>query len=291
MHLNLEKTEHTPCNSLDTCKIRHLYRKHTRFRCFNGAKGKCAAESTPDGVWQKWLRKSQMHLNPEAGRHKRGKTLSKRMLQRLRQEWPRFRCCQNPVHLNLEKIEDTPCNSLDTCKIRHLDRKHTRFRCFIGAIGTKGKYAVESAPDGVWQKWLRKSQMHLNPEAGRRERGKTLSKRMLQRLRQEWPAFRCCQNPVHLNLEKTEHTPCNSLDTCKIRHPYRKRTRFRCFIGAIGTKGKCAAESAPYGVWQKWLRKSQMHLNAGAGRRERSKTLNIRMLQRSKQEWPRFRCQ
>ena len=150
------------------------------------------------------------------------------MLQRLRQEWPRFRCSQNPVHLNLEKTEDIPCNSLDTCKIRHLYRKHTRFRCFIGAIGTKGKCAAESAPDGVWQKWLCKSPMHLNAGAGRRRRGKALSKRMLQPLRQEWPRFRCCQNPVHLNLEKTEDIPCNSLDTCKIRHLYRKHTRFRC---------------------------------------------------------------
>ncbi len=231
VHLNLEKTEDTPCNSLNTCKIRHLCRKHTWFRCFIGAigaKGKCAAESTPDGVWQKWLRKSQMHLNAGACRREGGKTLNKRMLQRSKQEWPRFRCCQNPVHLNLEKTEDTPCNSLDTCKIRHLYRKRTRFRCFIGAIGTKGKCAAESAPDGVWQKWLRKSQMHLNPEAGRRERGKALNKRMLQRSKQEWPGFRCCQNPVHLNLEKIEDTPCNSLDTCNIQHLDRKHTRFRC---------------------------------------------------------------
>ena len=228
VHLNLEKTEHTPCNSLDTCNIQYLYRKHTRFRCFIGAigtKGKCAAESTPGGVWQKWLRKSQMHLNAGAGRRERGKTLSKRMLQRLRQEWPGFRCCQNPVHLNLEKTERTPCNSLDTCKIRHLDRKHTRFRCFIGAIGAKGKCAAESAPGRVWQKWLRKSQMHLNTRAGRRRRGKALSKRMLQRPRQEWPRFRCCQDPVHLNLEKTEDTLCNSLDTCNIQHLDRKHTR------------------------------------------------------------------
>ena len=70
--------------------------------------------------------------------------------------------------------------------------------------------------------------MHLNPEAGRRERGKALNKRMLQRSKQEWPGFRCCQNPVHLNLKKTEHTPCNSLDTCNIQHLYRKHTRFRC---------------------------------------------------------------
>ncbi len=83
--------------------------------------------------------------------------------------------------------------------------------------------------------------MHLNAGAGRRERGKTLSKRMLQRLRQEWP-------------------------------------RFRCFIGAIGTNGKCAAESTPDGVWQKWLRKSPMHLNAGADRRKRGKALSKRML-------------
>ena len=99
----------------------------------------------------------------------------------------RFRCCQNPVHLNLGKTEDIPCNSLDTCKIRHLYRKHTRFRCFNGAIGTNGKCAAESTPDGVWQKWLRKSPMHLNAGAGRRESGKALSKRMLQPLRQEWP--------------------------------------------------------------------------------------------------------
>ena len=111
--------------------------------------------------------------------------------------------------------------------------------------------------------------MHLNAGAGRRKRGKTLNKRMLQPLLQEWPWFRCSQNPVHPNLEKTEDIPCNSLDTCKIRHLYRKRTWFRCFIGAIGTNGKCAAESTPDGVWQKWLRKSPMHLNAGAGRRER----------------------
>ena len=141
-----------------------------------------------------------MHLNPEAGRRRRGKALSKRMLQRLRQEWPGFRCCQNPVHLNLKKTEHTPCNSLDTCNIQHLCRKRTWFRCFIGAIGTKGKCAAESAPGGVWQKWLCKSQMHLNAGAGRRRRGKALSKRMLRRLRQEWPRFRCCQNPVHLNL-------------------------------------------------------------------------------------------
>ena len=96
--------------------------------------------------------------------------------------------------------------------------------------------------------------MHLNAGAGRRERGKALSKRMLRRLRQEWPGFRCCQNPVHLNLEKIEDTPCNSLDTCNIQHLCRKRTWFRCFNGAIGTKGKCAAESTPDGVWQKWLR-------------------------------------
>ena len=58
-----------------------------RFRCFNGANGKCAAESTPDGVWQKWLCKSPMHLNAGAGRRERGKTLSKCMLRRLQQEW------------------------------------------------------------------------------------------------------------------------------------------------------------------------------------------------------------
>ena len=183
-----------------------------------------------------------MHLNAGAGRRRRGKALSKRMLQPLQQEWPRFRCCQNPVHLNLEKTEDIPCNSLDTCKIRHLYRKRTWFRCFNGA---NGKCAAESAPGGVWQKWLRKSPMHLNAGAGRRKSGKALSKRMLQRLQQEWPRFRCCQNPVHLNLEKTKHTPCNSLDTCKIRHLYRKHTRFRCFNGA---NGKCAAESTPDGV-------------------------------------------
>ena len=228
VHLNLEKTEHTPCNSLDTCKIRHLYQKHTRFRCFNGANGKCAAESTPDGVWQKWLCKSSMHLNAGAGRRESGKALSKHMLRRLQQEWPRFRCSQNPVHLNLEKTEDIPCNSLDTCKIRHLYRKCARFRCFNGAIGTNGKCAAESTPDGVWQKWLCKSSMHLNAGAGRRESGKALSKHMLRRLQQEWPRFRCSQNPVHLNLEKTEDIPCNSLDTCKIRHPYRKHPRFRC---------------------------------------------------------------
>ena len=114
----------------------------------------------------------------------------------------RFRCCQNPVHLNLKKTKHTPCNSLDTCKIRHLYRKCARFRCFIGAIGTNGKCAAESTPDGVWQKWLRKSPMHLNAGAGRHERGNTLNKRMLQRPKQEWPRFRCCQNPVHLNLKK-----------------------------------------------------------------------------------------
>ena len=169
-----------------------------------------------------------MHLNAGAGRRERGKTLNKRMLRRLKQEWPRFRCSQNPVHLNLEKTKHTPCNSLDTCKIRHLYRKHTRFRC--------------------------------------------------------------SQNPMHPNLEKTKHTPCNSLDTCKIRHPYRRYTWFRCFIGAIGTNGKCAAESTPDGVWQKWLCKSPMHLNAGAGRRERGKALSKLMLQPLRQEWPRFRC-
>ena len=191
-----------------------------------------------------WFRCSQNPMHPNLGKTEDipCNSLDTCKIRYPYRKHPRFRCCQNPVHPNLKKTEDIPCNSLDTCKIRHLYRKRTWFRCFNGA---NGKCAAESAPEGVWQKWLCKSPMHLNAGAGRRKRGKTLSKRMLQRLRQEWPRFRCCQNPVHLNLKKTEDIPYNSLDTCKIRHPYRKHPRFRCFNGA---KGKCAAESTPDGV-------------------------------------------